>query len=414
MRVSIMRQTILGGTVAALIAAWGAASLLAADDPVVTLKDATAAAKTQSPVLAAVSLDENLRKAAQENRLSVVEVLSGGKSGPAVPAQFAPAGADDAAAGVLGFFPPAGADRERRFRVQAARKPADGAVMKAGSDQAGNVWTLSDGDKPVVSYNYGPVPVPAGVGGRYAVARSDYVHPLIGPGGEVLTHDYSKDHPHHRGLYWAWPETCWKGQVRDLHALQGCFARPAKMRECGSGPVWSALTAENRWMWDDKQPIVHERATIRTFAQAGGRRCVDFEFIFTALEDGVQIATRGQKAYGGFNCRFSARTGQKIITVDDKPGAAPRVSAAQIVGTPPGGKGPVAVAILQNAANPCYPGAWVSYPNLNWLQPTFPANGTKYALDKGKPLTLRYRLVVQAGEIDQPTLRGLWAAYNQP
>lgn len=390
---------------------WEGPSALAADEPVVTVTDA-AAAKVQSPVLVSVSLGEDLVKAAKENRLCVVEALGEGKTGPTMPAQFTST-EQPSAAGLLGFFAPPGGAGERRFRVVIAAKPPAAQEMEAG-DEAGKPWTLSDGDKPIVCYNYATVPVPAGVGGRYAVARSNYVHPLIGPGGEVLTYDYSKDHPHHRGLYWAWPETYWKGQVRDLHALQGCFARPVKMHEGESGPVWSALTAENRWMWDDKQPIVHERATIRAFAQSGGRRCIDFEFTFTALEDGVQIATRGQKAYGGFNCRFSARAGQKIMTVEDKPDAAPRVSAAQIVGTPPEGKGPIAVAILQHASNPCYPGAWVSYPNLNWLQPTFPTNGTKYALEKGKPLTLRYRLVVQSGEIDEPTLRTLWAAYNQP
>ena len=31
----------------------------------------------------------------------------------------------------------------------------------------------------------------------FAVARSNDVHPLYGPNGEVLTKDYSKDHPHH-------------------------------------------------------------------------------------------------------------------------------------------------------------------------------------------------------------------------
>lgn len=62
-------------------------------------------------------------------------------------------------------------------------------------------YTFVDSGRPVLTYNFGTVPVPDGVGGKYAVARSNYVHPLYGPNGELLTKDYSKDHPHHRGIY---------------------------------------------------------------------------------------------------------------------------------------------------------------------------------------------------------------------
>lgn len=89
-------------------------------------------------------------------------------------------------------------------------------------------FTILDDGRPVLTYNFGTVPVPAGVTGQYAVARSDYIHPLYGPNGEVLTADYPKDHPHHRGIYRAWPEVTRRGETQDLHALQGVFARPVK------------------------------------------------------------------------------------------------------------------------------------------------------------------------------------------
>ena len=60
----------------------------------------------------------------------------------------------------------------------------------------------------------------------YARARSDYIHPLYGLNGEVLTRDWPVDHPHHRGIYWAWPEVDYGTNRGDLHALQKVFARP--------------------------------------------------------------------------------------------------------------------------------------------------------------------------------------------
>jgi hypothetical protein len=41
----------------------------------------------------------------------------------------------------------------------------------------------------------------------WAIPRSDYIHPLYGLNGEMLTNDWpDADHPHHRGIFWAWLE----------------------------------------------------------------------------------------------------------------------------------------------------------------------------------------------------------------
>lgn len=252
-------------------------------------------------------------------------------------------------------------------------------------------YTILDNGRPVLTYNFGTVSVPTGVGGKYAVARGDYIHPLYGPQGEVLTRDYSPDHPHHRGVYWAWPEVTWKGETRDLHALQGIFARPVKMiRKAGN-----VLEAESVWKWGDREPIVSERVRITAAPEKDGRRVIDFELRFEALVAGVTLARRHQDAYGGFNLRFSTRAQQTIETQRDW---------AVITGIPPAGKHPVSVAIIQLAGNPGFPGDWIQYPDLNWLQPTFPAKKTAYELKPGVPLVLKYRLVVSG---DKPDAAGM-------
>jgi hypothetical protein len=262
------------------------------------------------------------------------------------------------------------------------------AALSVSVDEATQRYTIAEDGKPVLTYNFGTVPVPAGVGGKHAVARSNYVHPLFGPNGEVLTTDYAKDHPHHRGIYWAWPEVTYRGETRDLHALQGVFARPVKMLRHDDG----VIEAENVWKWGDTEPIVRELATIRVLPG----RVVDFEFRLTALKEPVAIARRHQDAYGGFNLRFSAREQQKIVT-----------NQAWAVIT--SGKPPVSVAIFQHADNP---GDWVQFPNLSWLQPTFPAKKTVHTLTADKPLTLKYRLWVFAGAPDEKELAKRWSEYR--
>jgi hypothetical protein len=120
----------------------------------------------------------------------------------------------------------------------------------------------------------------------------------------------------------------------------------------------------------------------------------------TALNEPVAIARRHRDAYGGFNLRFSARQEQKIVT---------NQGWAVITGVPPGGKEPVSVAIFQHAGNP---GDWVQYPNLNWLQPTFPAKGTAHTLTSDKPLVLKYRLWVFAGAPVESELAKRWSEFR--
>ena len=39
--------------------------------------------------------------------------------------------------------------------------------------------------------------------------------------------------------------------------------------------------------------------------------------------------------------------------------------------------------VLQHHKNPDYPGEYIQYPDLSWIQPTFPASGTRYKLVSG-------------------------------
>ena len=289
-----------------------------------------------------------------------------------------------------------------------------GAVTARYDKQHGRVDVAQD-NSPVLRYNFATVPVPERLKGRkYAEARSDYIHPLYGPSGEVLTVDYPGDHPHHRGIYWAWPEVYYKGAKRDLHALQGVFARPSRLVRAEGGTAEATIEAESTWKWGDAEPIVKERAVIRVHRSDGdGGRRVDLEFRFTALVDGVAVARRGQTLYGGLNMRTTLHAGQKITHHTDPAGARPRRNWGQIVGVPAGGKGPVGIAILEHAANPDYPGEWVQFPKIDWLQPTFPAKGGKFALSKDKPLVLRYRLWIRRGAASDEQLAEAWKAYNR-
>ncbi len=292
--------------------------------------------------------------------------------------------------------------------------------MRAAFDRASRQYLLTDDGQPVLRYNYWPVQPGAVLeriapGNRiYAVARSDYLHPLFGLEGEELTRDWSVDHPHHRGIYWAWPEVDWRGQRGDLHALQKVFARPTQPCLASSGPVYAQLEANNLWHWETGPAIVRETARLRAWPRSSTGRLLDLEFRFAALGDPVALARRGTNAYGGLNLRFNHVEGQQLVKHTDPPGTTPRRAWAQISGRFGAAASPCAVVILQHPANPDYPGDWVDYPELNWLQPTFPNSGTRFVLEPARPLVLRYRLWIHpGGPAAEDACRRAWDDYHQ-
>lgn len=291
--------------------------------------------------------------------------------------------------------------------------------MEAVQDPVGGQLLLRQGGLPILQYNYETVEPGAVLdqvtedNRKYARARSNYIHPLYGLDGEELTRDWPVDHPHHRGIYWAWPEVMLGEEMGDLHALQRVFARPTGVFELRRNEDYAEIEAENEWLWEDREPIVRELAIIRGYRSSGGdERIVDLEFHVTALVDGVSVARRQTELYGGLNVRLGTVEDQQIEFYTDPASSVPRMAWAQLSGRFQGGNAVTGVSILQHPSNPDYPGDWIEYPELNWFQPTFPAAKTRYELQLGEALVLRYRIWIHRGRTDPGRHAARWAQFR--
>ncbi len=371
------------------------------------------------PVRLSVPLPRRWRAIASEGRLCWRATPSGDAEAASFPVQLLPDDGDRPPR--LVALLPRQLARTQSGRWEAAPRPAP-ADLQARRNPATGQFELTDRRRPVLRYNYAVVkPSPAllravAPGNRiYAVARSDYVHPLHGLNGEILTRDWSPDHPHHRGIYWAWPEVDWHGRRGDLHALQHVFARPTGRCVVTGGPWCAQVDAENLWHWENGPPIVRERALIRAWRATPAGRRVDLRFQFTALGEPVWLARRKTHLYGGLNLRLSRVRDQRIVKHADPRGSRPRRSWGEVSGVFAAASRPSGLVILPHAANPDYPGDWVDYPDLNWLQPTFPAAHTRHRLTPERPLTLRYRLWIHPGPAAEPAAcAAQWQAANAP
>lgn len=358
---------------------------------------------TRAPVTALVKLSQRQERAANEGRLFLREDTGRVRTFIAImaPAQLMQPESLANGQRICWQMPP-GSPGLRRFKLEIVSQEKD-AIMAAEWDAASGQFDITDEEQAALRYNYATIAPGdlltniAPANHIYAVARSDYIHPLFGLDSEILTKDWSVDHPHHRGIYWAWPEVDWRGQRGDLHALQHVFAKPTGRCITTGGQVFAQIEADNVWKWETGEALVQEKAVIRLYHATGDDRLVDLEFCFMALQEPVLLARRGTDKYGGLNIRLAKVADQEITFHTEPTNATPRLAWAELSGKFGDATKPSGIVVIQNSANPDYPGDWVKFPDLNWFQPTFPASGTRYELKPGQPLVLRFRLWLHRG-----------------
>ena len=292
---------------------------------------------------------------------------------------------------------------------------AQNKALRVERDATTRQVVIYEGSRPVLQYNDQTVFPPPGFttpenSRKYAVPRSDYIHPLYGLDGQILTLDFSKDHPHHRGIYWAWPEVTWNGQTGDLHALQKVFARPTKPATWRITPDYAEVKGTSQWLWEDKTPIVRETVFIRVHSSGTHGQFIDFKLILEAIEKPVSLARRGKTKYGGLNIRLAPISNLKL----QSHGKSQQPAWSDCSGIWKGSKQSAGLTVFESRKNPDYPGDYIEYPELPWFQPTFPRSGTTYLLKKGEPLTLCYRFWIRAGgPISEQQAASMWKQYQE-
>ena len=399
---------------------------------IITIEDSSGAlSQTNSPVSVKIKLNESEKNAAKEGRLGVVELP--GNSETAIPVQVE--NSNNGSASEITFLMPGGKSGVIKFKLVESKLPLHNA-MKATIDSKTGQVIIVEKDKKVLQYNYQTVyekdVVRLGdekleehirtktdtfkTTSIYAVPRSDYIHPLYGLEGEMLTRDWPDGgHPHHRAIFWAWPEVEYGSQRGDIYALQRVFARPTGNVKYSGGSVFAQIIAENLWMWEDSEPIVREFAVIKIYKASKNTRIIDLTIKLDALKDSVTIATRGTNSYGGLNVRLQTPNGQDISFFTDKNEEKPQRAWSDFNGVFNSNESTSGLMILQHKSNPEYPGEWRDYPNLAWVQPTFPTPNTRYSLSTTESLVLHYRLIIhKGGRPDKKISEKSWDAYHKP
>ncbi len=282
----------------------------------------------------------------------------------------------------------------RRFplRLQAATQEAFEL-----RDAEGRSLQVLEGGKPVLTYNYGMM-LKSGV--PEDRRRSCYVHPLITPGGVMITDDFPADHHHHRGLSWMWPIVEVAGERHNLWDIRGVRQKFERWVEQPSAPRSARVGVINGWYVDERR-VAGERVELVIHPAAGSGRSIDITLAFQAEDQPVRLTGElgpERKGYGGLCLRFAPRTGTVITTSSGsrlKDSNLLPFPWADLSGSFAGGESLAGAAVFIDSRNPGFPNGW-TLRNYGFLGVCWPGL-EPYTLEPEKPVTLRYRVWVHDG-----------------
>ena len=306
--------------------------------------------------------------------------------------------------GSCGGNRPADQSEAPRTAIQATRQEEGYLIEEVGEGAA----------RPVLFYRLAP----KSWNGEYA--RSNYIHPLYGLDGEILTEDFPEDHLHHRGVFWTWHQVL----IGDARAGDPWLAKNFSwdVRESAVFADGGGVRVRLHWKSPDfrggAEAIVEEITAVRVHPAEGGLRKVDFEIRLTPLHDDFRLGgSEDDKGYGGFSLRVKMLEDLTFAAANG-PVAAGRnaVDAGawmDFSGTFGGGEAKSGVAVLAHPSSVGYPQPWIirALPMKSMQNPVWPGRGP-LPLAKGEEVVLRYRLILHRGGADALPLAALWEEYR--
>ena len=250
--------------------------------------------------------------------------------------------------------------------------------------------------------------------GKYE--RCNYIHPLWGLDGTVLTEDFPADHLHHRGIFWVWHQV-WIGDKRigdpwEIRDFDQDVVKLEFLKQC-TGAV--QLKTEVEWLsteWKKngkKIPYLKENAVLTIHPQKENYRRIDFEISLLALAENLKIGgSEDVKGYSGFSIRmklpedilFEGKNGvvEPILTAVESPGYI-NISGSILEGNKWGG-----IVIVDHADNPDYPQKWILRARNSMQNAAWPGRKA-VPISTTEPLVLKYSLIIYSEKLDNEKIQ---------
>lgn len=265
-----------------------------------------------------------------------------------------------------------------------------------------------------------------------AGAQRPYLYPIIGPSGANLARPYpmekggAEDHPHHRSFWFAHGAVngvdFWADGEKHGRQVHGAVTG----LEVAAGRA--SFAASTEWVTAEGKPVLSDTRQIVIQARDDGSRAVDFTITLKASHGEVVF---GDTKEGTFALRLSpslsiegeGAQGKMVNSEGKKNGAVWGKKAAWVSAFgPDASESDVTVTIFDHPTSLRHPTWWHARTYGLFAANPFGQHDFEKLEDKtvgnltlpaGESLTLKYRVLITAGEPNQEKLKAEFASFSK-
>jgi hypothetical protein len=299
------------------------------------------------------------------------------------------------------------AHAHRRFQV-GTEPVTPGSSPWTISERPDGSLELKNGQRTVFRYNGRPVSHP-----NYGPiqARDAYIHPAFTPTGALITGDFSRFHPHHRGFFLAYTKTEVGGLHPDFWNIQSGTGKIAceRVGPTALGPVTARFSALHRWEASGGTVVLRERWDVEAFHIPGQTYWL-FDLTSTPPYRYGGMAYRGPEPFVQGPLDVLTSEGLSRKDGDQEP-------ARWVDLTGPIAEGSARYAgamILDHPGN-------VNHPTVARIHPTtlpffcfVPGHDETVTIGAAEPTVFRYRILIHDGHPDRVRNERIWHDFADP
>lgn len=396
-----------------ILVAFGAATASSAAGPAVLVVEAGAHDRDDTPVQ--VQVERSRMPGRDPGQGEILREQDDARAQP-IPLQIDPV-PDDPSRVRLAFVLPGetAAGASRRFRLEAAPTESPWS-LESGSDGS---LSLANRGKIVFRYNVSPV---ESADHPPIQRRNAYIHPARSPSGAIVTGDFSKFHPHHRGFFLAYAKAKRDGRELDFWNIHRGLGRIRcdRLGAVETGPVTARFTALHRWEDGQGTAVLDERWDVQAWDVPGSPYwLIDLTSTQQALGEPLELVPY---RYGGMAYRgpdpfqpagvLDVRTSEGLTRQDADQKPARWVDLTGPIET--GSDRYAGAMVADHPAN-------VNHPSVARIHPTslpffsyVPSHDRAVTIPTDQPMVFRYRILIHDGHPDPALDERVWRDFADP
>ena len=239
-----------------------------------------------------------------------------------------------------------------------------------------------------------------------------YLYPVNGPeSGVSVTTESSEPYPHHHSLFFGCDHVNGGNYWQDVNARGQILSQGPRITD--DGPARVVIEDTCLWKREGHDAVIRDERVITVTAPGDTIRYIDFDITLHPLVDIVITKTNHSLFSARVRPALSVESGGALVNAEGGKNADGTFGVASPWCDYSGADHEITegLAIFQHPENTWYPSRWFtrdygffSPTPLNWLD--------EFRIPEGKPLRLRYRVVVHAGNAESADIEKHFEQYT--